>query len=468
MKQEKAKKGNFTGQLGFVMAAAGSAVGVGNLWRFPYLAARDGGGIFLLMYLILAVTFGFALLTTDIAIGRRTGKSSIYAYAELRPKWKFLGVLVFFVPVIIMTYYCVIGGWITKYFVTYITGGGEAAAADGYFTDFISSPVSPVCFGLLFMALTAVIVYFGVEKGIENCSKFMMPILLVCIVAIAVFSLTLSNTGDDGVTRTGIDGFLFYITPDFEGMTVKRFLQVLLDAMMQLFFSLSVSMGIMITYGSYVKKDVDLNKSVNMIEVFDTVVAFLAGMMIIPTIYVFMGTDGMSSGPSLMFVALPKVFSAMGPAGNIIGVVFFLMAIFAALTSSVSVMEAIVANCMELFHATRKKVALVLTVIYCIATVVIALGYSVFYFEVSLPNGTTGQLLDLMDYVSNNVLMPLVSLLTCVLIGWIVTPKYVIDEMESSGHTFHRKKLYYVMIRFVAPVMMLILFLQATGFFSFL
>ena len=259
--EKKASK--FSGQIGFVLAAAGSAVGVGNLWRFPYLAAKDGGGLFLLIYLILVLTFGFTLLTSDIAIGRRTGKSAINAYETMRPRWKFLGILTFLVPVIIMTYYAVIGGWITKYTVVYLTGNASEAAEDGYFTSFITSPVASVVYALLFMGATAYIVYKGVEGGIEKVSKYMMPILLVLVVVIAVFSLTLKNTDGNGELRTGLQGFIYYITPHFEGLTVGRFLQILLDSMSQLFFSLSVSMGIMITYGSYMKSDVNLGRSVN-------------------------------------------------------------------------------------------------------------------------------------------------------------------------------------------------------------
>ena len=237
----KQKSNYFSGQLGFVLAAAGSAVGVGNLWRFPYLAAKDGGGLFLIVYLALVLTFGFTLLTSDIAIGRRTQKSDIGAYAEMHPKWKFLGILTFLVPVLIMTYYAVIGGWITKYALVYVTGQAGAAAQDGYFMSFITSPVSPVVFALLFMAATALIVYNGVEGGIEKVSKFMMPVLLVLVVVIAGYSLTLKNMDANGVTRTGLQGFLYFITPHVEGLTVERFLQILLDAMSQLFFSLSVS-----------------------------------------------------------------------------------------------------------------------------------------------------------------------------------------------------------------------------------
>lgn len=456
------KKSNFSGQIGFVLAAAGSAVGVGNLWRFPYLVARDGGGLFLIIYLVLVLTFGFTLLTTDISIGRKTGQSAIKAYETMRPGWKKLGFLTFMVPVLIMTYYAVIGGWILKYFIVFLTGACGDAAKDSYFTSFITN-TSSVWFGLIFMLVTALIVYNGVEGGIERCSKFIMPVLLIMVVGIAIFSLTLRSKGADGVVRTGLDGLKVYMMPDVSGLTVSRFLQVTLDAMSQLFFSLSVSMGIMITYGSYVKKDVDLNKSVAQIEVVDTAVAFLAGVMIIPAIYVFSGVDGMSAGPSLMFVALPKTFYAMGTAGRVIGLVFFLLAAFAALTSCISVLESITANCMEIFHTERKKTTLVLGVIYLGATAVIALGYSLFYLEIPLPNGTTGQLLDIMDYISNSFLMPFITIFSTILIGWLVKPEWVIEEMEHPNGKFSRKRLYVAMIKYVMPVIMVILFLQSTG-----
>lgn len=465
MDMEK-KTNHFSGQVGFVLAAAGSAVGVGNLWRFPYLAAKDGGGLFLLVYLALVLTFGFTLLTSDIAIGRRTKKSAIGAYTEMHPRWRFLGILTFLVPVLIMTYYAVIGGWITKYAVSYLTGQAAAAAQDNYFTSFISSPVSPVVFALLFMGVTAFIVYNGVQEGIERVSRYMMPVLLVLVVVIAGYSLTLRHTDASGQMRTGMEGFVYYLTPHLEGLTVSRFLQILLDAMSQLFFSLSVSMGIMITYGSYVKPDVNLNRAVNQIEFFDTGVALLAGTMIIPAVYVFSGVEGMGAGPSLMFVSLPKVFNAMGAAGVVVGVLFFVAAIFATLTSCISVLESIVANCMEILHTSRKKTVLVLSGVYLAASAVIALGYSIFYFEVQLPNGSTGQLLDIMDYVSNSVMMPLIALLSTILIGWVVGPDYVVEEMEKGGARFTRKKIYRVMIRYVAPVMMLVLFLQSTGILS--
>ena len=459
----KEKKSNFSGSLGFVLAAAGSAVGVGNIWRFPYLCAKDGGGLFLVIYLILVLTFGFVLLTTDIAIGRKTKQNALKAFGTVRSGWGFLGYLTFLVPTLIMTYYSVIGGWIIKYFCTYIVSNGNELSQDGYFTSFITSKVSPVVFMLIFLALTAWIVYCGVEKGIERFSKFIMPGLLVLIIGIAIFSLTLSSEGADGTVRTGLQGLKVYLYPDISGLTVKRFLEILLDAMSQLFFSLSVSMGIMVTYGSYVKNDVDLNKSINQIELFDTGVAFLAGMMIIPAVYVFLGTEGMASGPSLIFISLPKVFQTMGGVGKIVAVAFFLMMGFAALTSCVSVMETLVANCMEIFHKPRKKMCAIIGIYSLVTAVLICLGYNVLYFELKLPNGANAQLLDVMDYISNSFLMPFISLLTSILIGWVVGPKYIISEMERNGEHFKRARLYRFMIRFVVPTVMLVLFLVSTG-----
>lgn len=460
------KKSSFSGSIGFVLSAAGSAVGVGNIWRFPYLAAKDGGGLFLIIYLLLVLTFGFTLLTTDVAIGRKTKQNALKAFGVINRKWNFLGYLTFLVPALIMTYYSVIGGWVTKYIVTYMTAGGKEAAQDGYFTSFITSKVSPIFFMLIFLAATAFIVYRGVEKGIEKFSKIIMPGLIFMIVGIALFSLTLKYTDAQGVTRTGLQGLAVYIVPNLDGITGKRFLAILLDAMSQLFFSLSVSMGIMITYGSYVKKEVNLNRSLSQIELFDTGVAFLAGMMIIPAVFVFSGTEGMASGPSLMFVSLPKVFDAMGRAGSLIGLVFFVMVAFAALTSCISIMETLVANCMELFHTSRQRMSLIIGLLFAGAAAVICMGYNLFYFEMPLPNGQTAQLLDLMDYISNSFLMPFISLLTCLFVGWVIGPAWIDEEMEVNGYVFKRKKMYAFMIRYATPVMMTILFLESAGIFN--
>ena len=422
--KEKSRS-TFSGNIGFVLAAAGSAVGLGNIWRFPYLAAKDGGGLFLLVYLILVLTFGFALLTTEIAIGRKTGQGPLTAYGLINPKGKFIGVLACIVPAIILPYYCTIGGWVLKYFTLFITGSGKNAVADGYFTGFITGQWAPIIFGVVYLLLTAAIVIGGVNKGIERFSKVLMPILVVLIFAIGIFSLTLHYKDASGTVRSGLEGLKIYVIPDFEGLTMQKLFTVFVDALGQLFYSISVAMGIMVAYGSYVKKESKLMGSINQIEIFDTLVAFLAGLMIIPAVYVFMGRDGMSAGPGLMFISLPKVFDAMGIAGDIVGLIFFMIVAFAAVTSSVSIMEA------------------------------------------KLPNGTVGQILDIMDYVSNNVLMPIVALATCILIGWIVSPKVIIDEVTRGGSKFTRKGLYIIMVKFIAPAFLLILLLQALGIVTF-
>ena len=465
--ETKTSRGSFTGSLGFVLAAAGSAVGLGNIWRFPYLAAKDGGGIFLLCYLILALTFGFTLLITEISIGRKTGKSPLTAYAELHPKMGWIGVAACIIPALILPYYCAIGGWVLKYLAAYLTGNGMAAVADNYFTGFITAQWEPLIWFLVFLGATLFVVYKGVDKGIEKLSRILMPLLVMLILGICVFSLTLKHDAGTEI-RTGLQGFLVYVVPNFEGMTAKQFLVVLTDAMGQLFYSISVAMGIMITYGSYVKKDTDINKSVNQIEFFDTLVAFLAGMMIIPAVYTFMGQEGMTaSGPALMFVALPKVFGEMGTViGTVVGILFFLTVAFAALTSSVSIMEAIVSCAMDRFHWERKKAVLAATALAAVLGTVVCLGYNLFYFEAILPNtpaGKNAQALDIMDYISNYVLMPVVSIATCVFIGWVLKPKTIIDEVTRNGERFGREKLYVVMVKYITPVLLLLLLLQALG-----
>ena len=459
------KRSNFSGSLGFVLAAAGSAVGLGNIWRFPYLAAKDGGGIFLLTYIILALTFGFALLTTEIAIGRKTAQSPITAYKIIHPKWGWIGLLACIVPMMILPYYSAIGGWILKYLAAYLTGGAPTAAeADGFFGGFITSPVEPIIWFVIFLAATTFVVYKGVNTGIERMSKVMMPILLVLIICIAVFSLTLSHTDAEGVTRTGLQGLKVYLVPNFQGMTASKLLTVVTDAMGQLFYSISVAMGIMITYGSYVKKETNLTKSVNQIEIFDTAVAFLAGMMIIPAVYAFMGPEGLNnSGPGLMFKALPKVFDAMGGIGTVVGIAFFVMVFFAALTSSISIMEALVASFMDKFHMDRKKATLANELIALVVGIIVCMGYTAFYFEASFGTVVAGQILDVLDYISNSVLMPVVAIATCILVGWVVKPKTIIDEVTRNGETFGRKGLYVVMVKYITPVMLAVLLAKSLG-----
>ncbi len=336
-------RSNFSNKLGFVLAAAGSAVGLGNIWRFPYLAAQYGGGTFLLIYLILAVTFGFTLMIAEIALGRKTGLSAIAAFKQLDKRFGFLGFLAALVPVIIFPYYSVIGGWVVKYFTVFVTGNVKASAGDAYFTDFIGSAGEPIFWFLLFLAFTGIVVLCGVEKGIEKVSKVMMPILVILTIIISAYGLTL-----DGAR----DGLIYYIKPHMSDVSAKT----ILAAMGQLFYSMSLAMGIMITYGSYMKKDNHLESSVRQIELFDTGIAFLAGLMIIPAVFAFSGGDrsALSAGPGLMFMTLPKVFASMR-FGGIIGTIFFVLVFFAALTSAISLMETIVSVFMDKFGWKRQS-----------------------------------------------------------------------------------------------------------------
>ena len=457
------KRGSFSSSLGFVLAAAGSAVGLGNIWRFPYLAAKDGGGFFLLVYIILAITFGFTLLISEVSIGRKTKQSSLTAYSKLDKRFGWLGGFSALVPFLIFPYYCIIGGWVLKYTVAFVTGYGVQASQDSYFTGFITSKASPVIFDLVFLAATAVVVFGGVNKGIERLSKVLMPVLLLMVIGIAVFSITLRG-GASG--RTGLDGLKVYLIPDFAGLTFKKIMMTLMDAMGQLFYSISVAMGIMVTYGSYFDDDSNLVKSVNQIEIFDTAVAIIAGVMIIPAVYVFMGPEGMTAGPGLMFVALPKVFAAMGKLGNVVGSIFFIMVLLAALTSSVSILETVVASIMDKFGTKRNKAVIIESIIGFILGVVICFGYNYFYFEIKLPNTPpdgSAQLLDIFDYLSNNIFMPIVAIGTCILIGWVLSPSVVIDEATKNGEKMGRKGLYKIMVRFVVPVLLVLLLLGSFG-----
>lgn len=441
------KRGSFSGGLGFVFAAAGSAVGLGNLWRFPYLAAQYGGGIFLLVYLILAVTFGFALLTAEIAIGRKTKLSPVLAYKKLNKKFSFLGYIATLVPIIIVPYYCVIGGWVTKYVTVYAQGLVAPAAKDGYFSDFIGHPIAPLVFFLIFMLISIVVIMLGVKKGIEKLSKFLMPLLVVLTIGIAIYALTLPNA---------MEGVKYYLIPDFSKFSILT----VAGAMSQLFYSMSIAMGIMVTYGSYTRDDVNLTKSVNRIEFFDTLVALLAGLTIIPAVYIFSGEEGLSSqGAGLMFMTLPKVFQQM-PGGNIIALLFFILVFFAAITSSISIMEAIVSSLMDKFHLKRIPCCLI------VIGICLLLG-----IPSSLGNGLWANIkilgmdfLTFFDYISNSILMPIVAFCTCILVGWVIKPKALTDEITKNGEKFGRKKLFNVMIKYIAPICLLFIFV--TGILS--
>ena len=441
------KRSSFSGKLGFVLAAAGSAVGLGNIWRFPYLAAKYGGGTFLFIYLILAVTFGFTLMTAEIAIGRKTGLSAIGAFTTLDKRFKFLGILASAVPIIIFPYYSVIGVWVVKDFFVFVTGSGHAAAGDSYFTDFIGGTFEPIGWFFLFIAVTAVIVGFGVEQGIEKVSKFMMPILVLLTLFVALYGLTI-----DGA----MDGLSYYLKPHMADVSAKT----ILAAMGQLFYSMSLAMGIMITYGSYMKKENHLESSVRQIEIFDTGVAFLAGLMIIPAVFAFSGGDSsaLQAGPGLMFITLPKVFGNM-KFGNVVGTVFFLLVFFAALTSAISLMETIVSILRDKLGWTRKGTCVFVTILALVMGVPSSLGFG----PLSFISWMGMSVLDIMDFVSNSVLMPIVAFFTCIFIGFVIKPSTIADEVKVTDGTFKGEKLFAVMIKWIAPIFLVLILLSSVA-----
>jgi len=431
------KRSSFTGKLGFVLAAAGSAVGLGNIWRFPYLAAKYGGGMFLLVYLILSITFGFTLMVAEIAIGRKTGKSAIEAFKSLDKRFSFVGVLCAVIPIIILPYYSVIGGWVMKFMVGFATGQSGAMADKDYFGSYIAGTVEPIVWFALFIGITAVVVLLGVQKGVEKVSKYMMPVLVVLTLFIACYTIF----SMDGA----MDGVVYYLKPDLSHFSVMT----VVAAMGQLFYSMSLAMGIMITFGSYTKKDISIEKSARQIEWFDTGVAFLAGLMIIPA--VFANGGDLKAGPTLMFQTLPTVFEKM-PGGAAIGAIFFLMVFLAALTSSISLMETIVSIIMDKFHIGRKTCCVAVLGFSLILGIPSSLGFGIWDSVTVLGMS----LLDFFDFISNSVMMPIVAFATCILIGFILKPRVVTDEVELNGK-FKSKPMFNVMIKYIAPVCILVI-----------
>ena len=438
-------RSSFTGKIGFVLAAAGSAVGLGNIWRFPYLAAKYGGGIFLLVYIALSITFGFSLMVAEIAIGRKTGKSAIEAFGALDKRFSWLGFLAATIPTIILPYYSVIGGWVIKYMVGFVGGTVGEMADSSYFENYIAAVGEPLLWFLIFVGTTSVIVLFGVEKGIEKVSKVMMPVLIALTLVIAVYTICTMEGAWDGV--------LYYITPDFSKFSIMT----VVAAMGQLFYSMSLAMGIMITFGSYMKKDINIEKSTKQIEIFDTGVAFLAGLMIIPAVFAFSGGDesALGQGPGLMFVTLPKVFEAM-PGGRIIGAAFFVMVLLAALTSSISLMETIVSIFMDKLKLGRKTSCLIVLVVSLVLGIPSIFGYSIWSGVEILGM----QILDFFDFLSNSIMMPIVALVTCIFVSFFIKPKAVIEEVELGGK-FKWRGLFSAVIRYVAPICILAILISA-------
>ena len=449
MKNHNHKRSTFSGKLGFVLSAAGASVGLGNIWRFPYLAAKYGGGIFLLIYILLALTFGYTMIMAETSIGRMTKKSPVGAYASFgRSKWlSFGGWINAVIPLLIVPYYSVIGGWVIKYLVGYLTGNGSALAADGYFSTFISDGFSTeICF-LIFAGITLGIIYAGVRNGIERVSKFMMPILVVLSVMIAVYSMT-----RPGAVR-GIQYFLVPNLKNFSWMTV-------VTAMGQMFYSLSIAMGILITFGSYMKKDISIEGSAEHVEIFDTAIAIMAGLMIIPAVFAFSGgdPDTLQAGPALMFITIPKVFANMGM-GTFVGVLFFILVLFAALTSSIALTESSVSTIEDELGWSRKKSTLLVAAVMVILGTLSCLGYG----PLASVTIIGMQFLDFFDFMTNSVMMPIAAIATCLLVSRVIGVEKIEEEVTQSGKPFKRKRVFNMMIRRLCPIFAAIILISSVA-----
>ena len=439
-------RGSFSGRIGYVLAVAGSAVGLGNIWRFPYLAAKYGGGIFLLIYILLTASFGYVLIMSETALGRMTRKSPVGAFEHFgkTKSFKIGGWLNAVIPMLIVPYYSTIGGWVIKYLVEYFKGNVQAVAEDGYFGNFISDSWQVELWFLVFAALVFIIILGGVQNGVERMSKIMMPVLVVLAVVVTIYS----------VTRPGaVEGVKYFLIPNvknFSWMTVVA-------AMGQMFYSLSIAMGILYTYGSYVRKDMDIERSTTQVEVFDTGIAILAGLMIIPAVFSFSGgnPETLQAGPSLMFITLPKVFASMG-FGTATGIVFFILVLLAALTSAVSLMETSVSTFMDELHWSRKKCCGLMVVIMIVLGTASSMGYGLLDFIRIFGMN----FLDFFDFITNSVMMPLAALASCILILRVVGIDGMVKEIEQSS-PFRRKKLYRVFIKYFATICLIIILLSS-------
>ena len=440
------ERSSFSGKLGYVLAVAGSAVGLGNIWRFPYLAAKYGGGIFLLVYLILMLTFGYVLIVSETTLGRLTRKSPVGAFGKFGKSlpFKIGGWVNAIIPMLIIPYYSVIGGWVFKYLFEYLRGSTDALAEDSYFTGFITAGASVEVWFLIFTLVVLLIIVAGVEHGIEKVSKMMMPVLVILAVVVSIYS----------VTRPGaLEGVKYFLIPNFDNFSWMT----IVAAMGQMFYSLSIAMGILYTYGSYMKKDVDIEQSTSQIEVFDTAIAFLAGLMIIPAVFSFFNGDPekLKAGPSLMFITLPKVFASMGM-GRIIGIVFFLLVLLAALTSAISLAESCVSTLEDQLGWKRNIASVVIGIIIVVLGSFSALGFGMLDFVQILGMS----ILDFFDFLTNSLMMPIAALSTCILIVYVVGVDKIVEEVETSSK-FKRKGIYKFFIKYLAPICILIILVSS-------
>ena len=444
METKKNKRSTFSGKIGFVLSAAGASVGLGNIWRFPYLAAKYGGGIFLLIYILLALTFGYTMIVAESALGRMTRKSPVGAFKAFGKKagWlSFGGWINAIIPVLIVPYYSVIGGWVIKYLIEYVKGNGTKLAADGYFSEFISNGASTeICF-VIFCMFTLSIIYAGVRNGIERVSKFMMPILVVLSVIIAIYSVTRPGA------MAGVKYFLVPNLKNFSWMTVVA-------AMGQMFYSLSIAMGILITFGSYMKKDSSIEDSTRNVEVFDTAIAIMAGLMIIPAVFAFSGgdPDTLQAGPALMFITIPKVFANMG-FGTVVGILFFLLVLFAAVTSSIALTESAVSTFEDEIGWSRRKSTAVIGIIMIALGTLSCLGYGPLAFVKIIGM----QFLDFFDFLTNSVMMPIAAMMTSIFVSKVVGIDRIEEEIRQGEAAFRRKKIFVVMIKYLCPIFAMII-----------
>ena len=443
------QRGSFTGKIGFVLAAAGASVGLGNIWRFPYLCAKYGGGIFLIVYIALAVTFGYTMIIAETSIGRATCKSPVGAYDHFTDNrlLRCGGWINAIVPILIAPYYSVIGGWVCKYLFEYIRSDIHSIASDDFFNDFITNGASTQFWFLVFALIVIAIILLGVQNGIESVSKIMMPVLVLLAIAISVYS----------VTRPGaLEGVKYILIPNFSDFS----LMTVVSAMGQMFYSLSIAMGILITFGSYAKKEISIEGSTVQVEIFDTAIAILASFMIIPAVFAFSGGDAeaLKAGPSLMFITMPKIFASMGM-GRVMGILFFLLVLFAAVTSAIALVESAVSTFADEFGWSRKKGTVIMTVIMIGLGTLSSLGYG------PLASITIAgmQFLDFFDFITNSVMMPIAALATCVLVVRYIGLAGIEEEVTLGGHPFSRKKVFNFMIRFLCPVFVIIILISSIG-----
>ncbi len=426
-----------------MLSAAGASVGLGNIWRFPYLCAKYGGGIFLIIYILLALTFGYTMIIAETSIGRATKKSPVGAYKKYTDKKSVIagGWINAIIPILIVPYYSVIGGWVCKYLYEYLVEDVNVIAGENFFSDFITNGAASEFWFLVFAAIVLVIIFMGVRRGIEAVSKIMMPVLAVLAVIICVYS----------VTRPGaIEGVKYCLIPNLSNFSLMTFV----SAMGQMFYSLSIAMGILITFGSYLKKDVSIEKSTEQVEIFDTAIAIIASLMIIPAVFAFSGgnPDTLKAGPSLMFITMPNIFASMG-FGRLIGTLFFLLVLFAAVTSAIALLESAVSTFTDEFKWSRNKGTIVMAVIMIALGSLSSLGYGPLA-EVTIFGM---QFLDFFDFLTNSVMMPIAALFTCYLIMRFMTIERVEQEVEVDGHPFRRKKMFGFMIKFMCPLFVLII-----------